>query len=157
MYMVNKDNQLVTCRGLLDTASNANFITNSLANKLGLEKHSCQMSIEGMNLMTTSSREFITAKIKSHTNNFEKVLSFCIIPHIAITPTQSIHRELIKIPANIRLADPDFYKPAEVDILISAGTVMALLSIGHIKTVTSEKTCVYFQKTLLGWIVGGYT
>jgi hypothetical protein len=57
-----------------------------------------------------------------------------------------------KIPKNIKLADPEFNRPAKVDILLGAELFYELLCVGQIK-LGSELPIM--QKTLLGWIVAG--
>ncbi|XP_074100580.1 uncharacterized protein LOC141528434 [Cotesia typhae] len=62
---------------------------------------------------------------------------------------------MLKIPANIKLADPTFHKPGSIDLLIGAGTTLSVLSIGQISLSLPNQQEVFLQKTLLGWIVGG--
>lgn len=56
------------------------------------------------------------------------------------------------IPSNISLADPKFFEPHQIDILIGAGTFFELMSIGQIRL---HADLPILQKTLLGWIVSG--
>ena len=69
-------------------------------------------------------------------------------------PGETIPRDQIKIPKNIKLADPDFHKPDQVDMLIEAGTTLSLFSIGSIN-ISQGKHDFYLQKTRLRWIFKG--
>lgn len=59
---------------------------------------------------------------------------------------------MINILAGHKLVDPKFDKPGPVDILIGAGLFWNLLCVGQIKRAKGFPT---WQKTQLGWIVGG--
>jgi len=67
-------------------------------------------------------------------------------------PTEGFPRESIKIPSNIKLADPEFHLPRSVDLLIGSGATMSLFSIGQIN-LTRDGHDLYLQKTRLGWVV----
>ena len=67
-------------------------------------------------------------------NKFEKTLDFLTVPCISnLVPNEPIQRELLNIPSNITLADPEFHKPLPVD----------------------HNHDLFLQKTRLGWIIGG--
>ncbi|XP_053598632.1 uncharacterized protein LOC128668852 [Microplitis demolitor] len=154
--VLDKDRRPIQCRGLLDTCSTTNFITQRLADILKLPKTTCNIPIGALNSMTTYCNKLTTATIKSRINNYKKTLTFLIVLDIShVVPDQPIQRNLIKIPGNIKLADPNFHKPAPVYMLLGAGTTLSLLSIGQIKLTLPYQQEMLLQKTLLGWIIGG--
>ncbi|XP_033214067.1 uncharacterized protein LOC117171123 [Belonocnema kinseyi] len=59
----------------------------------------------------------------------------------------------IQLPKNITLADPEFHKPSDIDILIGVKLFYKLLCVGQIKL--KKHAEVVLQKTQLGWIVAG--
>lgn len=145
--------QRMRCRALLDTCSTANLISEKLAAALRLPKKKLSISVGGVNEMTTASQHVITATIKSIHDGYEKTLEFLTISRIANSvPSESMPRENIAIPANIRMADPDFYKSAAADILISAAPTLSMFSIGQIDFST-EGSDLFLQKTRLGWVL----
>nr|CAI5851181.1 unnamed protein product [Callosobruchus analis] len=80
-------------------------------------------------------------------------LSCLVIPAISDSyPTNQLNVKSWQIPKNIRLADTQFYKPGEVDLLIGGGIYLNLLCIGQ---VTLGPNLPTLQKTKLGWVVGG--
>ncbi|KMQ89917.1 pao retrotransposon peptidase [Lasius niger] len=93
------------CRALLDSGSQINFITRRLAEELDLVQGETNMTITGINQAQTHSRRI--------TNVFLKIND-------------------LKIPNNIRLADPQFHVPAEIDMLIGAEIFWQLLCIGQV-------------------------
>jgi len=84
-------------------------------------------------------------------NKFNFNAEFYVINSIsAMHPDRSINSILANIPRNVKLADPQFYIPQHVDMLIAADMFFELLSLGQI--MFGEHPPV-LQKTLLGWIV----
>ena len=97
----------------------------------------------------------VSITFKSIYSEYKRSLKFLIVSNITdLVPGETIPRDQIKIPKNIKLADPDFHKPAQVDMLIGAGTTLSLFSIGSINLSQGEHD-FYLQKTRLGWIFGG--
>jgi len=80
-------------------------------------------------------------------------LSCLIIPEITGSlPNSKINVQNLQIPETIKLADPQFYVSAKVDLLIGADCFWGLLCVGQIRV---GKTQLTMQKTRLGWIAAG--
>ena len=62
-------------------------------------------------------------------------------------PSDDINRIKLKIPSNIRLADPEFHKPGEIDALVGAEIFMQLICVGQLSLTNGN---VILQKTELG-------
>lgn len=143
------------CRTLLDTCSSGNFITEEFVKKLNLKKSRCDIPVSALNDLNLTIKHKVTATFKSTYNNSLKTLEFLIVPNITDSiPSEYIKKDSIKIPQNIRLADPEFYKPSAIDMLIGSGPTLSLLSIGQIN-LSENGNELYLQKTQLGWILGG--
>jgi len=140
------------CRVLLDSGSQSNFIISKLANKLGLTLRKTDVNITGINQTQTCTYHKVDLKIKSMHNTFSQYISCYVLHKITRVPQVFINMDNFKIPSNIRLADPHFQVPADVDILLGAETFWQLLCIGQICT---HKNLPTLQKTQLGWIIGG--
>lgn len=98
----------------------------------------------------------MTATIKSRLTNFQRTLTFCTIPRIAgLLPDNQINRTDLRIPANLRLADPEFHRPGKIDMLLGTGTTLSCLSIGQINLSNQRNVDLVLQKTQFGWIIGG--
>ncbi|XP_033218219.1 uncharacterized protein LOC117173687 [Belonocnema kinseyi] len=67
-------------------------------------------------------------------------------------PSITLNQKLSKIPENISLADPEFHRPADVDILIGAEFYYELLGTGKIRFPGQS---AILQETDLDWIVAG--
>lgn len=121
-------------RTLLDTCSNANFITEDFASILNLPMHEQSVNIEVLNELHTVTNRIAKVKNKSRLNQFHRTLTFFLIPRIAgLLPDSQINRNKLQIPPNIQLADPTFHKPSHVNMLIGTGTTLASFSIGQVQ------------------------
>ncbi|XP_037931191.1 uncharacterized protein LOC119666002 [Teleopsis dalmanni] len=71
---------------------------------------------------------------------------------ISAQPTQCLDTSGWSIPQNIKLADPDFANPNQIDLLIGAEFYHSFLSIGQIKI---GEGLPALQNTVFGWICSG--
>ncbi|XP_076661131.1 uncharacterized protein LOC143365016 [Halictus rubicundus] len=150
------NNRPLECRTLLDTCSNANFITEAFAKKLNIISQERSVNIEVLNELKTVTNKTLRIKVKSRINGFNRTLNFFIIPHISSQlPDRQINKSQLHIPSNIQLADPHFHRPSHVDMLIGTGTTLACLSIGQIEIGSKQQSDLILQKTQFGWIIGG--
>ncbi|XP_015125523.1 uncharacterized protein LOC107047283, partial [Diachasma alloeum] len=98
----------------------------------------------------------VIATIRSRTTEYERTLNFLTIPNITqAVPDQPLDRSAIRIPANIKLADPNFHHPASVNMLLGSGPTLSLLCQGKEKLTPADQPELYLQQTLLGWVIGG--
>lgn len=116
-------------------------------------KHS--LPIGAIDTMNTESKGIVQIVVQSMRNDFRKDLTCLTIATISNSiPSETFPHESVGIPANIRLADPDFHIPRAVDLLIGSGVTLALFSVGQIN-LSREGHDLYLQKTRLGWVVAG--
>ncbi|XP_076765134.1 uncharacterized protein LOC143432245 [Xylocopa sonorina] len=156
VHILDKDLQPVNCRTLVDTGATTNFITEDLVKRLGIPTKGCHVPVGALNQLSTVARHTATATIRSKFNSYERTLTFLTIPKISsLIPDQPIDRSLINIPRNIKLADPEFHRPAPIDILLGSGTTLSLITVGQINLSTPTEPNLYLQKTMFGWVIGG--
>ncbi|XP_033218344.1 uncharacterized protein LOC117173810 [Belonocnema kinseyi] len=143
-----------TCRLLLDGGSQPNFISEKLASKLKLDQIKIDMPFGGLGQLVTRANYKVKAKIQSRINACEHEIELVALPTItSLLPSRFVDKGSLSLPHGIKLAYPEFNKPAEIDILIGATLYYKLLSTGQI--VMKEQPNVTLQKTLLGWIIAG--
>ncbi|XP_076383121.1 uncharacterized protein LOC143260686 [Megalopta genalis] len=151
-----RDQPSIPCRALVDTYANANFTTEEFVAKFQLPVTKSAATIETLNAMRTVTNKIVKTTIKSRVSTYKRDLTFFTIPRIAgFVPEEPIDRDQFNILANIQLADPHFYRPAPVDMLIGSGPALASLSIGQINLSARGNPDLVLQKTQLGWIIGG--
>lgn len=97
-----------TCRVLLDSSSQANFVTKDFLNSLNLNPRSVDISISGINGTVTQSNQAVHFKLYSRINSYSVDID-CIVTDQIIDdlPAFTLKRSHFEIP-NIPLADPKF-------------------------------------------------
>lgn len=143
----------VPCRVIFDSASQLNFITSRLVKQLQLSiKPSC-ISISGIGDGNFTADKSASIIVKSCYDNYSVSFDAVVIPKITdYQPNSNFDANLLQIPGNVKLADPEFQKRGRIDILIGAGLFFELMSVGQIRL---RKNSPILQKTRLGWVVSG--
>nr|XP_049701803.1 uncharacterized protein LOC126055663 [Helicoverpa armigera] len=154
LIQVVKDKKTYTARALLDTGSQSSFITNSLKEKLGLVINpGGSVNVCGINNSNCSIKQSCNLKLKSRCNSFEIKVKCLVVPRITgILPNSLINTEYLKLPSNIDLADPNYFFPSEVDILLGADVYWDI--VGHNLIKLGNKNPV-LQESKFGWLVSG--
>ncbi|XP_051864115.1 uncharacterized protein LOC127566213 [Drosophila albomicans] len=143
----------VLARALLDSGSQINFVTEELAQRLHLRREDSCISLLGIGESNSQVKKKIHTVVKSRVGCNEYAIDLWILKSISgYQPDHTVNVSGWKIPDNIQLADPYFFKPQKIDLLIGAETFFDLLSVGQIK---QGPECPILQKTNLGWIVSG--
>ncbi|XP_012245614.1 uncharacterized protein LOC105681285 [Bombus impatiens] len=129
-----------------------NFMTNKLANSLGIKQGRCAVQIGALDDLSTTAKRFITATITSTDGKYKKTLRFLVIPAIStFIPNEPIDPSSLKLPRNIQLADPQFHCPAPIDVLLSTGSTFASPCIGQVNLAQPGEPELRLQKTRFGW------
>ncbi|XP_011858888.1 PREDICTED: uncharacterized protein LOC105556405 [Vollenhovia emeryi] len=143
----------VRCRVLLDCGSQANFISKGLLNVLGLRSQNQSVAISRVNGSCTSSSQVVDLRIHSVINSYFADITCIVTDQVTNKlPAFNLKRDRFDIPRNITLADPNFHKPADIDILLGAALFWELLCVDQIQASHKHPT---LQKTRLGWILAG--
>ena len=143
----------VPARVLLDSCSEINFITEELAKRLKLKLYPANQRINGIGEVQTSVKYSVQATIMSRITEFTWSSIFAVTKTIAAhQPGEYIETANWKIPDSVNLADPLFYKPQRIDMLISTEIFLDLLIEGRFSLGPGMPT---LKNTVFGWIVGG--
>jgi hypothetical protein len=129
------------------------FITSDMCKRLGLTQQKVRIEIGGINQSASSVKHATQVTIKSRHNQYSQELRCLVLDKITENlPVHIMDMSKITVPENIKLADPRFDCSGPVDLLIGAELFLPLMCIGQIHLAPGQP---YFQKTHLGWIVGG--
>lgn len=141
-----------SCRVLLDSASQSNFITQRMVSKLGLNLDHIQSQLVcGINQTSTKIKYQVSTSIQSRFNDFSIALNFLVIPQISgHLPTYKVSS--IPIPNSVVLADPQFGQPDRIEMLLGAEIFLSVLETGRIKL---AENLPVLQNTIFGWIDSG--
>ncbi|KYN08275.1 hypothetical protein ALC62_00745 [Cyphomyrmex costatus] len=155
IYIYDSVKQAYPCRVLLDNGSQMNFITQELVNKLKIEERPLEITASCVMEEMVHAKHVVSVCIKSHFNNFSKRIECVVIPRITQPlPQQIVPSQSVIIPKNIKLIDPNFRMPADIDMLVGDELFFRILCAGQI---VQAKNKPILQKTQFGWIVSGPT
>lgn len=145
--------QYHSCKVVLDSGSQSNFISEQCCDKLKLSKKPVDIPISGIGETIYRIRYATRVTIKSRTDAFTLNINCLIIPKVTEPlPTEVIKRKILNLPKDIILADPTFDQPSHIDMLIGAEYFYQLLCSGQIKL---NSSATILQETRFGWIVTG--
>lgn len=144
--------EIVSVRALLDTGSQASFVTTSLVNKLGLIAINQNHNIIGIGNKQTQINKFVKISVLPCHNNVKLNLKCHIVDQITLRlPQQFINVSGWNLPQNVKLSDDEFNIPAEISLLLGADVYFNVLLDGCIKIPNGP----VLQNTLFGYVVGG--
>lgn len=144
---------IVPLRILLDSASEAHFITYAACNRIGAKRGPASETITGINGIANIVNQCCDVVIRArHSKATAVVHSFVVSKVTKRLPAIGLNRDAIPIPSNIVLADPEFHKQGSIDMLIGAKLFFDLLESGKIEL---GDNLPIIQNTKFGWIVAG--
>lgn len=147
------NNKSVVARALLDTGSQSSFLTENMRNKLGISKENKYLNVCGLNNIKTDISGSCQIKLKSCFTPFTTQVSCLLVPTITgVLPGTEIDIHKLGIPSNIQLADPRFFQPSPIDILLGADVFWSIMGTNQIKLGVNMPT---LQETQLGWLIAG--
>ena len=140
-------------RVLLDTGSQASLITEVCANRLGLKREKSDVIIRGIS----------AAKVGSVRGKLNISVSSCVEPgpiNVEVLILPKVTGTLPRFPCKkswthlegIYLADPHYYRPGSIDILLGADVVASIMRSGRR---TGPPNSPIAQDSLFGWILSG--
>lgn len=153
--VITENGNKIQARALLDSGSQTCFITNKLLQKLkNVNCYTETFKIGGIANNVTQVNKFINLVIESRVNNYYKIDAKCaILNNITCQlPQVFIDTSKIKIPEKIKLADPFYFEPSEIDMLISADLYFSLILSDIVRLGPGLPV---LQSTKLGWLVCG--
>lgn len=151
--VIDKNQTAFPVRGILDSGSQSSYITESLCNKLKLEKQKINFMVAGINNAVSKLKYKCKLNLASRYNNFKTHLICLVIPEITGNlPVAPVSSKSFSIPNNVKLADENFDKPGPVDVLIGADLFWNLLGTRQYSLGLNNPV---LQETQLGWVISG--
>lgn len=146
----------VNARILLDNGSQVSFITEKLVNKIQGRPFRRNLDISGISENNIFSNSMIDVVISSRLNMNKRYPVTCaVLEKITCKLPQSpIDLDDLNIPDEmlINFADPDFFVPSEIDMLVGADIFYSIICSGSLKLGQGLPTLL---NTHLGWIIAG--
>ncbi|XP_026474282.1 uncharacterized protein LOC113377981 [Ctenocephalides felis] len=140
-------------RALLDSGSQINIISESLADRLNCTLNTVSNSLSVLHGHSLFSNKTATIKIFSNASTFSRTLDFVVLKSITSNlPSADININDWNIPSHIKLADPHFYISSPIDMLIGAELFFDILQQGSIRLGSYHPI---LRNSKFGWIVSG--
>nr|CAI5839870.1 unnamed protein product [Callosobruchus analis] len=148
-----KYGQYHSAHAILDSGSQCSFITEQFSKILNVDVNHTNISVIGVNAVSSRLDSKCKIKIRSAINNVEANLSCLIVPNITDNlPGHTIDISGWEFPPDIRLANPSFQVSKKVDLLIGADLFWNVLCEGKINLGKNKPMLI---NTVFGYVVSG--
>ncbi|XP_047534361.1 uncharacterized protein LOC125069000 [Vanessa atalanta] len=142
-------------RVLLDNGSQSSLISQRLRDKLCLQSTSTEpVQVIGIgNASSHCVQANCTIQLQSLHNDFCVDVTCPVLPELTGNiPRFFINTKILNIPMDVQLADPTFYKPSPIDVLVGADLFWSIIG-SERKDLGSNKP--YLINSEFGWILSG--
>lgn len=152
--LITAQGKIIQARALLDSASQTSFITTNLCKQLNLNTYMQVQKIAGIANNETQIEKAVDVVIGSNLDNNFKIKTSCsVLNEITYNlPHTTIEKSKLNIPEHLKLADPSFHSPGQIDLLLGAEVYFDTLKSGLIKL---GPNLPILQNTSLGWLIAG--
>lgn len=147
----------LTIRALLDQGSQSTFITNKIAQQLKLPHEKTHVEVTGVGGKTTAqidSKASLDIISRIDDACIDTVSVLCVPTITSLKGQPKINHKKWPHLNDLELADPQFAKQGDIDMLIGADLYSQIILPGLVK---GPRNTPVAQETSLGWIVSGRT
>ncbi|XP_046396398.1 uncharacterized protein LOC124163497 isoform X1 [Ischnura elegans] len=147
---------VVLARALLDQCAQSSFITESLCQRLRLDKKSASVVVSGLgNSLHMKCKGSVSVIIKPRfMSTFSCHTEALVVPKVTLYKPSLLTRDNWPHLKELELADPKHYQAGQIDLLLGAA-VHARVVEGRV--VKGEANHPIAMATALGWILSGET
>ncbi|XP_063359872.1 uncharacterized protein LOC134649086 [Cydia amplana] len=126
--LITKSGVAIYCKALLDGCSQASFITQKIVDLLGLPMQNTSSNITGIKNAKHKIDKCINLDVHSAVYPFKINVNCKVVDKITTKlPQIPINKSHITLPTNCKLADENFNKRGDVDLLLDAGVFFQIL------------------------------
>ena len=112
---------MISINALLDSGSQVNLISARAIKMLKLKFTDSMLKIKGMGGRENTSLRRVSIMLRSKATGFTTRIEAFVLPHILDDqPSKLLDKSLFKIPSNMTMADPIFFQPGKIDLLLGA-------------------------------------
>lgn len=143
----------IEARALIDKGSEATLVTDRLVKALGLKKRRIQTDIVGIgDTHVESCTSFVDLDFQSYSKKFSSTAQAFVLQKITtVVPSEKIENVNWPHLEGLTLADPEFFTPNKIDVVLGADVYADIVLNGLRK----QKGYPTAQNTELGWILFG--
>ncbi|XP_062714127.1 uncharacterized protein LOC134290914 [Aedes albopictus] len=147
------DGNYSLARALLDSASERNFVTENLAQRLRLKREKSDVDVYGIGNSVQHVSQSVSVNLSSRVGSFSASIDFLVLPSLTrILPSTNVDISSWIIPRNLPLADPKFNVPHGIDMIIGIQWFFTLLEDDQISL---GPQLPILRKTVFGYAVAG--
>ncbi|XP_070144670.1 uncharacterized protein [Drosophila kikkawai] len=142
-------------RALIDSGSEATFITERLFRQISPTFTPVQTRVSGLNeTVAAQSTKLCTLAIRAPSRSgLQLETAAYVLPQLAgKLPSYPIPQNLLKELPDVPLADPTFFESSEIDVLIGADILPSVLLGGSKNNIFGS---LLAQETIFGWVLSG--
>ncbi|XP_062556914.1 uncharacterized protein LOC134221744 [Armigeres subalbatus] len=140
-------------RALLDSGSQSSFISESMCQRLSLNRTKVNMPVNGIGQAIVNVRYVVSVTVSSRLNNQQFPLECLVLPKLTVNlPTKTVDIRTWQIPPHLQLADPQFYKCRGIDLIIGAELLPLIL---QPEQIPFDDQLPPLQKTSFGYVFSG--
>ncbi|XP_055522479.1 uncharacterized protein LOC129716669 [Wyeomyia smithii] len=141
------------CKALLDCGSQVSFVTQSLVATLGIKVEEVSVPITGIGSVRSTIKQKCTINVRSRCNDYSFLVNCLVSPKITgRIPSVKINLDNWELPQGLKLADPSFHEPSQIDLLIGMDWFYDIMKPGCLKL---NDDLPSLHDSQLGWLVGG--
>ncbi|XP_075167803.1 uncharacterized protein LOC142239957 [Haematobia irritans] len=146
--------QAITIRVFIDQGSQESFISNKLVNKFAIPTKRSFTRISGLGGTTLeNSTKMCHITLKSRKSQFRLNTSAIVVSNLKHLMPSSPTRITSWCDLNrLELADPNFFKPGPIDMLLGSDVLPSIILSGVERDVAG---CLLAQNTEFGWLISG--
>lgn len=147
------DGTYLQLRCLLDQGSQINLITESAAQRLGLQRRKQNATVSGIGISANQSNSTVQLACESLFGDYSFTTeAFVMSKMLNNLPNYTFEKQQWPHLLNINLADPDYNVSRPVDVLLDAGVYADIVMAGILKGPADAPVA---QQTKLGWVLLG--
>ncbi|XP_065079917.1 uncharacterized protein LOC135702804 [Ochlerotatus camptorhynchus] len=141
-------------RALLDSGSESNFITERLSQLMKVTRDRVDISVLGIGQATIKVKQRVHALVRSRVSQFSRELDFLVLPKVTVNlPTIRVDTNGWSLPCGIKLADPAFFEPNAVDLVLGIEHFFDFFETGRRMSLGEGNPALH--ESVFGWIVSG--
>lgn len=153
LKVVDSNGQPQLVRALLDSASQLNIVSSRLIQRLRIPRQREHHSIGGIGQSATVSKHAVHLVLQSRNSDYTTTAKFRILNQVTRDlPVFKVNTSKWKMPEHIDLADPSFYEPGPIDLIIGVELYFDIVEEGLTKLPYGK---LALQNTVFGWVVAG--
>lgn len=138
---------------ILDVGSQSSYATINCVNILKLKQQHANVSVSGLHNSEVKVKSKTFATIANKSKTYQQEIEFLVVSKITdLIPSSYLDVSNIELPKGIQLADPEFFKPSRIDIIIGAQFFYDLINEEQIYLNNGKLT---LRKSVFGYIVAG--